>query len=100
MKLTRIQMEALEKRHLMVVAWCLKQRRLNAHLSQVELALEAYVSRGEVQHVEHWRHGMREGTKFRLCTALDISIIEMDAEVMRVTQTWKEKGPPKGYEEA
>ncbi len=61
MKLTREQMEAEERLHLRVLGWCLKQRRRSCHLSQVDLAALAYLSRGEVQHLEHARHGMREG---------------------------------------
>ena len=94
MNLTRDEMDAAEKRHVRVVGWCLKQRRLGRHMSQIDLADLAHVSRGEVQHVEHARHGMGEGTKFRLTTALGISVLELDAEVMRVKQEWKDHGPP------
>ena len=94
MNLTRDEMDAAEKRHLRVVGWCLKQRRLGRHMSQIDLADLAHVSRGEVQHVEHGRHAMREGTKFRLTKALGTSVIELDAQVVRVTQEWKDHGPP------
>ena len=93
-------MDAEERLHLRVLGWCLKQRRRGCHLSQVALAALAYLSRGEVQHLEHARHGMREGTKFRISIALDTSVVEIDAEVVRVKQNWKDHGPPKGYEEA
>ena len=92
MKLSRAEMDAEEQLHLEVLGWCVKQRRLARHLTQDELADLAHISRGEVQHVEHARHGMREGTKKRLCVAFGISIIELDAEVDRVTQEWKQNG--------
>ncbi len=94
MRLNRDEMDAEEKLHLEVLGWCVKQRRLSRHLTQDELAKLAHVSRGEVQHVEHARHGMREGTKLRLCVAFGISIIELDAEVDRVKQDWRKNGRP------
>ena len=93
-------MDAAEKLHLRVMGWCVKQRRMGRHMSQIDLAGLAHVSRGEVQHVEHARHAMREGTKFRLTTALGTSVIELDAEVVRVKQEWKDHGAPKESAEA
>lgn len=90
MNLTREEMDREEQQHLEVQSWCLKKRRLACHLSQKQLAEKAHVSRGEVQHLEHGRHGMREGTKLRLSLALGTSVLEMDAEVARVKQEWKD----------
>jgi DNA-binding XRE family transcriptional regulator len=100
MKLTREEMDAEEELDIQVQSWCLKRRRLACHLSQRQLAALAHVSRGEVQHLEHGRHGMREGTKLRLSLALNTSVVEMDAEVARVKQEWKDAKAAKKSDEA
>ena len=94
MALSRDEMNEEVQLHLEVLGWCLKQRRLGRHLSQEELAALAFVSRAQVQHVEHARHGIGEATKFRLCLALGISVVELDAEVDRVKQDWRKNGRP------
>lgn len=100
MPLSRQEMDDEEALHLQVLGWCVKQRRQGQHLTQEEFADLSHVCRAQIQHVEHARHGMREGTKFRLCTALGISVIELDAEVDRVKQQWRKNGPPPGAGEA
>lgn len=94
MLLSRDEMDDEEKLHLEVMGWCLKQRRLGKHLSQEQLAELAFVSRGQVQHLEHARHGMRPGTKLRICHALGISTVELEAEVCRVKEEWRKYGRP------
>jgi transcriptional regulator with XRE-family HTH domain len=93
MPLSRQQMDEAEHLHLRAVGWCLKQRRLARHLTQDQLAALAHVSRSVVQHAEHGRHAMGEGVKYRLCTGLGITIIELDAEVARVESDWRQHGP-------
>ena len=90
--LTREEMAAEVDLHLRVLGWCVKHRRIGRGLSQEDLASLAHVSRGEVQHIEHGRHSMTEGMKKRLCVALGISLVELDAEVDRVTREWKADG--------
>lgn len=89
MILTRHEMDEAERLHLRVLGWCLKQRRLARRLTQSQLADRSHVSRGEVQHAEHGRHRIGEGVKFRLCKGLGISIMELDAEVMREEAAWR-----------
>lgn len=100
MKLTREEMDAEEKLDIQVQSWCLKRRRLECHLSQRRLAEEAYVSRGLVQLLERAKNGMREGTKLRLSLALKTSVVEIDAEVARVKQEWRDAKAAKKSDEA
>lgn len=94
MPLSSQQMEDEENFYRKVRGWCLKQRRLAQHLSQTELAERAHVSRGQIQHAEHGRHGQRDGTKFRHCTGLGISVMELESETLRVMEDWRRHGPP------
>lgn len=96
MAFSRQAMDEAERLHLQVLGRCLKQRRLARGLSQSALAGLSLVSRGQVQHAEHGRHSMREGTKFRLCVALGISIPELDAEVAREETGWPAAGRAPG----
>ena len=95
MNLNSAEMDAEVELHRMVTAWCLIRRRKGAGLSQVELAEKAYVSRATVQHTEHARHGLSDTSKLRICTALGISTMELDAEIQRVKFEWLQGGPPK-----
>jgi ribosome-binding protein aMBF1 (putative translation factor) len=90
--LTQAEMDAEVELHLQVLGWCVTRRRKALGLSQEELAALAHVSRGEIQHNEHGRHGMTESTKKRICLGLGISVVELDAEVQRVTMEWKADG--------
>ena len=92
MKLSRAEMDAEVKLHLYVRSWCLIQRRKAAGLSQDELADQAYLTRGSVQHAEHARTGMNDATRLRICRALNISETELDAQVDRVTLAWLRNG--------
>lgn len=89
MILTQHEMDEAEDLHLRVLGGCLKQRRLARGLTQARLAALSHVSRGEVQHAEHGRHRIGEGVKFRLCSGLGISIVELDAEVAREESGWR-----------
>lgn len=92
---TKEEMEAEVVLHLRVLGACIKGRRKARGFSQKTLATRSHVSRGEIQHNEHGRHGMTEGTKKRICMAMGISIMELDAEVDRVEHEWKAEGRDK-----
>lgn len=94
MAMSREEMDAEEQRHLEVLGWCVKQRRKALNLSQDDFADLAHISRSEEQHIEHARTNIREGTKKRLCMALGISVVELDAQVQRVGDDWKHSGRP------
>lgn len=100
MALSLEEMDEEVRLHLEVLGWCVKQRRLGCHLSQEQLAELAHVSRAEVQHVEHARHSIGEATKLRLCMALGISVVELEAEVDRVKHEWTKNGRPPDSEDA
>jgi transcriptional regulator with XRE-family HTH domain len=92
MKLSRDDLDAEVKLHLYVRSWCLMQRRKAAGLSQDGLAEMAGLARGSVQHCEHGRTGMNDATRFRLLLALDLSEPELDGQIMRVKQKWRQHG--------
>lgn len=94
MKLTRQQMEAEMEFHQLALGWCLKRRRLALRLAQEQFAALCHVSRAEVQHAEHARHGLRDPTRLCFCLGLGISEIELVAEVGRVKQEWAIHGFP------
>ncbi|MBL9185761.1 MAG: helix-turn-helix transcriptional regulator [Verrucomicrobiaceae bacterium] len=94
MKLTRQQMEAEMAFHQLAFGYCLKRRRLELHLAQEQFAAQCHVSRAEVQHAEHARHGLRDPTRLCFCIGLGISELELVAEVERVKQTWAIQGFP------
>ena len=95
MDLSAAQMDAEVALHRMVTGWCLVRRRKAAGMTQEGLAEKAHLSRAMLQHIEHARHGQGDSTKLRICTALDISTQELDAEVSRVKQEWLNGGAPK-----
>jgi transcriptional regulator with XRE-family HTH domain len=94
MKLTRQEMEAEMEFHQVAFGWCLKRRRKAMRLAQDELADLCHVSRAEVQHLEHARHGMRDPTRLCFCIGLDVSESELVAEVGRVKLEWAVRGLP------
>jgi len=94
MKLTRQQMEAEMEFHQVAFGYCLKKRREALNLPQDEFAELCHVSRGEVQHAEHARHGLRDPTRLCFCLGLGISETELVAEVERVKQDWALHGIP------
>lgn len=96
MILTRQQMEAEMEFHQLALGWCLKNHRLALGLAQEAFALRCHVSRAEVQHAEHARHGLREPTRLCFCLGLGISETELVAEVERVKHTWAIDGLPPG----
>ena len=98
MQLTRQQMEAEMAFHQLAVGWCLKRRRLEQGLSQEAFALRCHVSRAEVQHEEHARHGLRDTTRLCLCLGLGITELELMAEVGRVKSEWAIHGLPADVE--
>ena len=98
MKLTRQQMEAEMEFHQLALGCCLKRRRLALHLAQEEFAERCHVSRAEVQHAEHARHGLRDPTRLCFCLGLGITEIELVAEVEREKLAWAIQGFPKDVE--
>jgi len=92
MKLTHTELDVEESLYIHVVTYCVMRRRLAMNMSQDELAARAGLSRGAVQHLEHGRHGSRMGTEKRICAALCISVLELEAEVQRVSLEWKAEG--------
>ena len=87
-------MEAEMAFHQLAFGWCLKRRRLELHLAQEQFAALCHLSRAEVQHAEHARHGLRDPTRLCFCLGLGISEIELVAEVDRVKQAWAIGGFP------
>lgn len=98
MKLTRAEMELEMEYHRLVFGWCMKRHRLARHLKQTELADLCHFSRGEVQHMEHGRHGTRDPTRLCLCLGLGFSECELVAEIDRVKMEWAIHGLPADVE--
>lgn len=80
--------------HQFALGWCLKRRRLALHLPQEEFAERCHLSRAEVQHAEHARHGLRDPTRLCLCLGMGITEIELVAEMDRVKSGWAIHGFP------
>ena len=98
MNLTRDEMEAEKEFHRLATAWCLKRHREARHWTQEQMAEKAHVSRGGVQHAEHARHGLTDPTRIAICLALDITEVELVAEVARVKGEWAVHGLPPDVE--
>jgi transcriptional regulator with XRE-family HTH domain len=98
MKLTRQQMEAEMEFHQLAFGRCLKRRRLELGLAQEEFAAQCHVSRAEVQHAEHARHGLRDPTRLCFCLGMGITEMELLAEVERVKTEWALHGFPADVE--
>jgi transcriptional regulator with XRE-family HTH domain len=98
MNLTHDQMEAETEFHQLAVGYCVKRQRVKLDLSQEELALRCHLSRGEVQHIEHARHALREPTRRRLCLGMGLSELELVAEVGRTEMAWAICGVPEDAE--